>query len=191
MNIQYKSHMCVCVYKSLLVRVLVLLPWAGSEACFVVCKLIFLWLTPPEAQPRRGHAGSSQYCPEDIAQRVHFNEARQTVVIASDSSYRSAKFNEVIKTLRIRYNCQLPVLTKWIFSKIISMEALRNSAILSIKFHFVIKYFVHFACGTRFDAYFYACVCCNKFQFKSYHAYDMSYMQNSSNSSSSTSPSKA
>lgn len=108
MNIQYKSHMCVCVYvyKSLLVRVLMLWPWAGCEACFVVCKLIFLWLTSPEAQPKRGHAGSSQFCPEDISQRVHFNWARHKVVTASDSSYRLAKFNEVIKTLRIRNNCQ-------------------------------------------------------------------------------------
>lgn len=166
-------------------------PWTGCEACFVVCKLIFLWLTAPEAQPRRGRAGSSQFGPEDISQRVHFNEVRQIVVIASDSSYRLVKFNEVIKTLRIRNNCQF--LAKWIFSKIISLErSLEKLGNSSIKFHFVIKYFVHFACGTRFDAYFYACVCCNKFQFKSYHAYDMSYMQNSSNSnSSSTSPSKA
>lgn len=95
MNTQYKSHMCVgvcvCVYMSLLVRVLMLWPWTGCEACFVVCKLIFLWLTSPEAQPRRGRAGSSQFGPEDISQSVHFNEVRQIVVIASDSSYRLAK----------------------------------------------------------------------------------------------------
>lgn len=65
--------------------------YAMAMDCFVVCKLIFLWLTSPEAQPRRGSAGSSQFGPEDISQRVHFNEVRQIVVITSDSSYRLAK----------------------------------------------------------------------------------------------------